>query len=154
PLAAKHEDPGWISPSQPSAREPMLQGRASYRLWSWPPNGSRLSCGRIACRRKGVGTKSVPRQRHNTPIPLERSSPGSFKRMLGSGSRTGPLAFLQPELRLLEEVPFRPNQLCSLTKTLQLVGFNSTSQSPNAPAWNPVGPPEPADDETANRGDQ
>src|SRR5207248_1304341 len=48
-----------------------------------PPNGSRLSCGRPARRRKAVGRKSVPRQGHNTPFPLERSPPVSFKRLLG-----------------------------------------------------------------------
>ena len=54
-------------------------------LWggSAPPNGSRLSCGRPARRRKGSGRTSVPRQGHNTPIPLERSPPASFKRLLG-----------------------------------------------------------------------
>src|SRR5437773_5858799 len=30
-------------------------------------------------------TKSVPRQGHNTPVPLRRSPPGSFKRLLGGG---------------------------------------------------------------------
>src|SRR5439155_7332896 len=48
------------------------------------PNGSRLSCGRLARRRKGSGRQSVPRQGHNTPLPLERSPPVSFKRLLGS----------------------------------------------------------------------
>src|SRR5881398_2426206 len=33
---------------------------------------------------QGCGTKSVPRQGHNTPFPLERSPPVSFKRLLGS----------------------------------------------------------------------
>jgi len=47
------------------------------------PNGSRLSCGRLARRRKGSGRQSVPRQGHNTPLPLERSPPVSFKRLLG-----------------------------------------------------------------------
>src|SRR5438445_438757 len=32
---------------------------------------------------QGRGTKSVPRQGHNTPLPLERAPPGSFKRLLG-----------------------------------------------------------------------
>src|SRR5438034_6475052 len=55
-------------------------------LWggSAPPNGSRLSCGRPARRRKGGGRQSVPRQGHNTPVPLKRSLPASFKRLLGS----------------------------------------------------------------------
>src|SRR5439155_21609458 len=30
---------------------------------------------------------SVPRQGHNTPLPLERSPPASFKRLLGSAVR-------------------------------------------------------------------
>src|SRR2546427_11887343 len=34
---------------------------------------------------QGRGTKSVPRQGRNTPLPLERSPPASFKRLLGSG---------------------------------------------------------------------
>src|SRR5256886_9090325 len=33
--------------------------------------------------RSGCGTKSVPRQGHNTPLPLERPPPVSFKRLLG-----------------------------------------------------------------------
>src|SRR5438309_617306 len=33
---------------------------------------------------QGCGTQSVPRQGHNTPLPLERSPPASFKRLLGS----------------------------------------------------------------------
>src|SRR5438105_14146556 len=32
---------------------------------------------------QGRGTKSVPRQGHNTPFPLKRSPPASFKRLLG-----------------------------------------------------------------------
>ncbi len=56
-----------------------------YRLnASVPPNGSRLSCGRPARRRKGVGRSPWPRQGHNTPLPLERSPPVSFKRLLGA----------------------------------------------------------------------
>ncbi len=51
-----------------------------------PPNGSRLSCGRPARRRKAVGRKSLPCQGHNTPLPLERLAPASFKRLLGGGS--------------------------------------------------------------------
>src|SRR5437764_10314853 len=55
-------------------------------LWggSAPPNGSRLSCGRLARRRKSSGRQSVPRQGHNTPFPLKRSAPASFKRLLGA----------------------------------------------------------------------
>ena len=48
------------------------------------PNGPRLSCGRLARRRKSNGRQSVPRQGHNTPLPLKRSPPISFKRLLGS----------------------------------------------------------------------
>src|SRR5207249_10211145 len=33
---------------------------------------------------QGWWTKSVPRQGHNTPVPLRRSPPASFKRLLGS----------------------------------------------------------------------
>jgi len=50
-------------------------------------NGSCLSCGRPARRRKGVGRLSVPRQGHNTPFPLKRSPPASFKRLLGRAAR-------------------------------------------------------------------
>src|SRR5204862_7518418 len=32
---------------------------------------------------QGRWTKSVPRQGHNTPLPLRRSPPASFKRLLG-----------------------------------------------------------------------
>src|SRR3989442_5443766 len=39
----------------------------------------------------GVGRQSVPRQGHNTPIPLERSAPASFKRLLGSTCSTNAL---------------------------------------------------------------
>src|SRR2546426_4139055 len=35
---------------------------------------------------QGRWTKSVPRQGHNTPLPLKRSPPGSFKRLLGGPS--------------------------------------------------------------------
>src|SRR5436190_18026947 len=39
---------------------------------------------------QGRWTKSVPRQGHNTPFPLKRSPPASFKRLLGSFAwRTG-----------------------------------------------------------------
>ncbi len=46
------------------------------------PNGSRLSCGRSGRGRKSSGRTSGP-PGHNTPLPLERSPPASFKRMLG-----------------------------------------------------------------------
>jgi len=62
-------------------------------LWggSAPPNGSRLSCGRPARWRKAAGRQSVPHQGHNTPFPLKRSPPASFKRLLGSSVRTARL---------------------------------------------------------------
>jgi len=50
------------------------------------PNGSRLSCERPDHRRKGVGRQPVPRQGHNTPLPLKRSPPASFKRLLGGAA--------------------------------------------------------------------
>src|SRR5439155_16082816 len=53
------------------------------------PNGSRLSCGRLARRRKGSGRQSVPRQGHNTPLPLKRPPPASFKRSSESAKRKG-----------------------------------------------------------------
>ena len=51
-----------------------------------PPNGSRLSCGRLVRRREAGGRQSVPRQGHNTRLPSKRSPPASFKRMLGGGT--------------------------------------------------------------------
>src|SRR5947207_5638749 len=36
---------------------------------------------------QGRGTKSVPRQEHNTPVPSKRSPPASFKRLLGGRFR-------------------------------------------------------------------
>src|SRR6266567_5938138 len=48
-----------------------------------PPRGSRLSCGRLTRPRKAGGRQSVPREAHNTPIPLKRSPPASVKRLLG-----------------------------------------------------------------------
>src|SRR2546423_4378048 len=47
------------------------------------PNRSRLSCGRLARRRKGVGRTVRARQGTNIAFPLERSAPASFKRLLG-----------------------------------------------------------------------
>src|SRR5947207_5767619 len=41
---------------------------------------------------QGCGTKSVPRQGHNTPLPLKRTAPASFKRLLGSGISSPKLA--------------------------------------------------------------
>src|SRR5881296_2141265 len=52
-----------------------------------PPNGSRLSCGRRARRHNGGGRQSAPRQGANTPFPLKRSPPASFKRLLGAALR-------------------------------------------------------------------
>jgi hypothetical protein len=49
-----------------------------------PPNGSRLSCGRLARRRKVKWTTVRAWQGTNTLVPLERSPPASFKRLLGS----------------------------------------------------------------------
>src|SRR2546428_464587 len=64
----------------------VVGDRIAHSLRGAPPNGSRLSC-RLASRRKSSGRQSVPRQGHNTPFPLERSSPASFKRWLGGGLR-------------------------------------------------------------------
>ena len=50
-----------------------------------PPNGSRLSCGRLAHRGASMLNDSACRPAHNTPFPLERSLPASFKRLLGGG---------------------------------------------------------------------
>src|SRR6266516_3055580 len=69
-------------------------------MWggSAPPNGSRLSCGRLARLRKSSGRQSVPRQGRNTPVPLKRSPPASFKRLLGSALAL-PLSFQPVEGR-------------------------------------------------------
>src|SRR5438270_518359 len=74
-------------------------------LWggSAPPNGSRLSCGRLARRRKSSGRQSVPRQGHNTPLPLRRSTPASFKRLLGSA--TGRVGLVEAHGRGLRREP-------------------------------------------------
>src|SRR5437660_3370726 len=71
---------------------------SSLQSWVPPPNGSRLSCGRLARRRKGIGRQSVPRQGHNTPFPLERSPPVSFKRLLGAAAPR-PLSSFPPRHR-------------------------------------------------------
>src|SRR5438132_805274 len=47
---------------------------------------------------QGRGTKAVPRQGYNTPFPLERSAPPSFKRLLGAAA-TGPLGSFSPRHR-------------------------------------------------------
>src|SRR5437773_5388952 len=67
--------------SVPRSKSSRMLGLASGIVA--PPNGSRLSCGRPARWRKAGGRQSVPRQGHNTPLPLERSPPASFKRLLG-----------------------------------------------------------------------
>ena len=46
------------------------------------PNGSRLSCGATRSPRAVSLNDSSCAPAHNTPIPLERSPPASFKRML------------------------------------------------------------------------
>src|SRR5439155_21706715 len=85
--------PSTTTPSTPpcrsSARLSKLgDARASFRPTPVtaalaPPNGSRLSCGRLGRRRKGVGRQTVPaRAQHSAP--LKRSTPVSFKRLLGS----------------------------------------------------------------------
>src|SRR5437016_7838002 len=53
---------------------------------SAPPNGSRLSCGRPTHRRNDRWTTGEARKGHTTPVPLRRSPPGSFKRLLGACS--------------------------------------------------------------------
>src|SRR2546426_4494944 len=52
-----------------------------------PPNGSRLSCGRLARRRESSERTSAPAKGANTPLPLERSPPATFKRLLGAALR-------------------------------------------------------------------
>src|SRR5881398_2441986 len=55
----------------------------SLQSWVPPPNGSRLSCGRLARRRKGVGRSPCPARGTTLRFPLERLAPASFKRLLG-----------------------------------------------------------------------
>src|SRR6266566_7117997 len=52
-------------------------------LSAWPPNGSRLSCGRLARRAQWSRTIVRARPGTNTLLPLERSPPATFKRLLG-----------------------------------------------------------------------
>jgi len=70
---------------RPSENEPTPATPVASFAWcpAMPPNGSRLSCGRPAAGRKVVDEQSVPLG-HNPPLPLERLSPVSFKRLLGS----------------------------------------------------------------------
>src|SRR5216117_1722474 len=98
-----------------------------HQGWVRPPNGSRLSCGRLARRRKSSGRQSVLRQGHNTPIPLERSPPASFKRLLGSALTSSGAdrarRELQPHFLTAADMaePARPRSSASIT------GMNSKS---------------------------
>ena len=77
------------APAAPPRRSAMpgRGGRSNPNIsLARPPNRSRLSCGRLTRRRKSSRRQSVPRQGHNTPVPLERSAPASFKRLLGRTS--------------------------------------------------------------------
>src|SRR2546429_3852971 len=98
-----------------AARTPRTYAEVT-RMEVPPPNGSRLSCGRPARRRKRSGRQSVPRQGHNTLLPLERSPPVSFKRLLGS---TSPHLFLCPSDVLPEAGEFR----FKVQRTVRLVAF-------------------------------
>src|SRR5438094_9943710 len=65
----------------------------SYGDWSSDVCSSDLTTLRRRATRppaQGRGTKSVPRQGHNTPLPLKRSPPGSFKRLLGGATSRSP----------------------------------------------------------------
>src|SRR6266705_739815 len=54
------------------------------RQWrSESPNGSRLSCGRSARRRKGSGRTSRARQGTTQRLSFRTRAPASFKRLLG-----------------------------------------------------------------------
>src|SRR5207245_6475520 len=57
-------------------------GRSVRAARGEPPNGSRLSCGDSLAGARVVAVSACP-PGHNTPILLERSAPGSFKRLLG-----------------------------------------------------------------------
>src|SRR6266404_4339670 len=84
--AQRVEDSG----ASPKAARRLKSKRAKHRVVInrsvAAPNGSRLSCGRLACRRKSGGRQSGGRQRANTRLPLKRSPPASFKRLLGARS--------------------------------------------------------------------
>src|SRR2546430_3906056 len=81
-----HEDRDWISRSPPTGPERMLQGCLSCCFESWPPNGSRLSCGRNARRRKEVEPQTKRLAGEATQF-FPQEAPVSFKRLLG-GSGT------------------------------------------------------------------
>src|SRR5204862_254986 len=73
----------------------------------WVPNGLSLSCGRLAPRRKRNWAYGRCRPGTNTPFPLNRSAPASFKRMLGrtpghrmNGERAGAIVADFPAIRL------------------------------------------------------
>src|SRR2546429_445625 len=63
---------------QPALHDQVRHGGAAYRT----------ALRRRATRALAQGwwTKPVPRQGHNTPLPLKRSPPASFKRLLGGTS--------------------------------------------------------------------
>src|SRR6059036_3654705 len=85
---------------------PYIEEGALLRRLRLPnewPNGPRLSCGRLASRRKRSGRWSVPG--HNTTAPFETRAPAS-KRMLGGSPST---SAAQPELG-------QRNQLCHLVR--------------------------------------
>src|SRR5436853_6027643 len=75
--------------SHPCWREKCRQEQAMYErflLHGAPPNGSRLSCGRLARRRKVVGRSPCPVR--GTTLRSERSPPVTFKRLLGGAACT------------------------------------------------------------------
>src|SRR6266566_9821174 len=79
---APEKKPPWSGGARRAGARPCVSARGAPRitipkelteecLWggSAPPNGSRLSCGRPACRRKSSGRQSVPaRARHSDSL--------------------------------------------------------------------------------------
>src|SRR6266516_294135 len=57
------------------------------------PNGSRLSCGRPARRRKRSGRTSRARQGTTQRLSVRTRAPASFKRLLGGWPFSAPVAF-------------------------------------------------------------
>src|SRR5881392_1006036 len=80
-------------PRERRIRPASVSSNAMGFDWVWvrwklaaPPNGSRLSCGRLTRRaHPSLNDSSCP-SGHNTPLPLKRSPPVSFKRLLDSGT--------------------------------------------------------------------
>src|SRR5213079_1727325 len=73
-----------LSWSTMKVRKLELTGIRTSSNSSWrAPTGSRLSCGRPARRRKGVGRRPCPIRGTTLGFPQKRSPPAGVKRLLG-----------------------------------------------------------------------